>query len=275
MAKDHVTKFDAVAGGIVTVTTSDNIEDCTNAADVVAVNDVVYLNADNQVAKASATSAHRVFGIVFEITDSTHCRVITGGLIEGFSTGMSIGDDYFLAENGALHLVPDPYHHRIGFAFNATDLFLRIEKPQAVVMGSCLVTTLGGITLTTKDTWYSWTGLSPAVWADVDEDLFTHADGVLTHIGGAHCWALCSCHIYASSTTIGPYHLGISHNGDDPDLYSTMRLAGTANSFTMQRAIYVAEGDTLELMMQKPGVDGCWVQVNTGSWFSAVGLNLK
>ncbi len=268
MAKDKVVHI--TDGGLSQRTTSDNIEDCTNAADAVAVNDAVYLNANNTVAKASASAGHKVFGFVFEIVDSTNCRVLTGGLLEDFDamSTMTVNDDYFLAEAGALALNPAAYRQKVGFAFNGSDLFVRIEEGQKGTQGATRVTTAGSRTTTTANTWYPIS----ATFAAMDLSQFTHEYGILTYTGSHPCWLLVTANLYGSTSTASVYNMGISVNTNDPDLYSTARLTATALSFMVQRAIYVQPNDALRVYCMRT-VDGGNVVSNVGSWLSAVKLN--
>ena len=81
-------------------TTSDDIELFSNAADSVSVNDAVFISGNGSAAKANASiELQCAIGIVFEIVDSTNCRVITSGLVSGFSTGMVAGTHYYLGVN--------------------------------------------------------------------------------------------------------------------------------------------------------------------------------
>jgi len=254
------------------------IDQCTNDTDAVAVKDAVYLVAAGKVAPASAGSGHRVFGLVCEVIDSTTCRVQTRGLFEGFSTGMTFDDNYFLGTSGALTTTAPANQQRVGIAFNATDLFLRIDKAQEVVSGAFQVTTDGSLTLTTQNTWYALDDSGSLVCTAVDSDLFTHGgtkNATLTYQGTDPCWALITVHFFGGSSQVNNYQMGISHNGAAPDLFSRMRLAGSAETYMMQRAIYVSNGDTLEINFRCPDQASGQVQTHAGTWLSAVGLNLK
>ncbi len=127
MAKDTETTL--VAGVPTLVTTSDDIEDFTNAADAVAVNDAVYVNGNGSVALAINTSeTQEVVGIVFEVVDSTNCRVITSGLLETFTTGMTAGDRHYLGgvagDLTSVKPTGGDVVQVVGIAYNATDLFI-------------------------------------------------------------------------------------------------------------------------------------------------------
>jgi hypothetical protein len=90
------------------VTSADNVEVLANSASAVAVNDAVYISGAGTVAKASATTtAQPVLGIVIELVSTTQCRVLTRGLVDAYSTGMTTGTAYYLSETaGALQTTP-------------------------------------------------------------------------------------------------------------------------------------------------------------------------
>jgi hypothetical protein len=91
MAKD--TEMSLVAGVPTLKTTSDNVEAFTNVTDAVSVGDAVYVSGNGSVALADNTDTSKeAVGLVFEVTDSTNCRVITGGLLPGFSERRSHDD---------------------------------------------------------------------------------------------------------------------------------------------------------------------------------------
>jgi len=246
---------------------------CTNDADAVAVNKAVRLSGADKVAPASASTADHVFGVVSEVIDSTHCRVVTMGPLADFSTGMTAGTPYFLGEAGAMSTSPGANLRLVAFAVNATDLFVRIEKPQVVALGSCHLTSAGALTLTTGGTWYGWSTSSSAVWEAVDTELFTHSSGILTYVGTEACWMQCAGHIYAGSTAASGYYVGISKNGASPDLVNTVRLAGTATTCAVQRSIYMSTDDTIELTYSRPSDLG-QVQTFATSWLTATALSL-
>jgi len=131
MAKDKIHRMTAT-GAKEVVTTSDNIEDCTNDADAVSLYEAVCLVDNGKVAPASASDREDAFGFVFEIDDSTHCRVLTHGLIENFFSGKTAHDPYYLGEAGAVSATEPAAGTAqfVGFAWNATDFFVQIHRPR-------------------------------------------------------------------------------------------------------------------------------------------------
>lgn len=128
MAKDRFLR--GVGGELQPITSADNVAPFTNAADAVALGDAVYLSGAGSVAKASATTtAQPAIGFVYEITDSTHCLVIFGGVFENFTTGMTPGDSYYLAEAaGTVQTTPvlgaTKLAQYLGKALSTTDLLV-------------------------------------------------------------------------------------------------------------------------------------------------------
>ena len=108
----------------------DNLEDCTNAADAVSVNDAVYMLASGLVAKASATDETQpCFGIVSDIIDSTTCKVQVFGTISGFDSGMTPSTVYYLSTTSRqlTSTLPSGAGNKrqpVGFAWSSTDLFV-------------------------------------------------------------------------------------------------------------------------------------------------------
>jgi len=141
MAKDTEVR---IIGGVPTsVTTADNIEGWINSSGAVAVNDAVYLSGASTVAKASAADGTQpCVGIVFEVVDATHCRVLTHGLIESFSTGMTAGTRYYLSAASAGALVTTPPSttgnsvQYIGYATSATDFLVEPDATPWVKVAS-------------------------------------------------------------------------------------------------------------------------------------------
>jgi len=131
MAKDKVMAPRSSGGGTQR-TTSDNIESCTNDTDAVSLYDAVCLVDNDKVAPASASDREDAFGFVFEVTDSTHCRVITHGLLFGFFSGKTAHDPYYLGEAGAVSdtEATEGTAQFVGFAWNATDFFVQIQRPR-------------------------------------------------------------------------------------------------------------------------------------------------
>lgn len=136
MAKDTVMSL--VDGLPTGKTTSDNIEDWPYVG-TLAVNDAVYVVADGTVARASAKDAtQECVGLVFEILDSTHCRVLTHGVIGNFGVKMVYRTWHYLSViSGTLTtLKPSGTGNEVqpvGFAVNSTDLFVRIRKGERQV----------------------------------------------------------------------------------------------------------------------------------------------
>lgn len=116
------------------VTSADNVEVLANSSGEVAVKDVVYLSAAGTVAKASATTtAQPAFGIVIELVDATHCRVLTRGVVDSFSTGMTAGTAYYLSEtSGTLQTTPvlgsGKLTQYVGFAVSTTALMVEPQN---------------------------------------------------------------------------------------------------------------------------------------------------
>ena len=116
------------------VTSADNVEVLANSSSAVAVNDVVYLSASGTVAKASATTTSQpALGVVIELVDATHCRVLTRGVVDAFSTGMTAGTAYYLSEtSGALQTSPvlgsGKLSQYVGFAASATALMVEPQN---------------------------------------------------------------------------------------------------------------------------------------------------
>jgi len=82
MSKDIQVEYED--GHLQRKTTSDDIELFSNAADALSVNDAVYIAANGTVSKAIAYYPKAcAIGLVFEVVDSTSCRVITSGLVSG------------------------------------------------------------------------------------------------------------------------------------------------------------------------------------------------
>jgi len=126
VAKD---KRIVIESGVPTLqTTSDNIEDFTNDASAVAVGDAVYVSAADKVAKAANSSAaQECVGLVFEIVDTTNCRVLTQGRIISWSTGMTPGDRYYLDSTAGALTTSKPsaaVQQVVGIALSATDLYI-------------------------------------------------------------------------------------------------------------------------------------------------------
>lgn len=127
-------------GKAISVTISDNVESFTTGVDAVAVGDAVYLSAASTVTKASATTtAQPALGFVYEIVDSTHCLVITGGVFFDFTTGMTPGQAYYLAESaGTIQTTPvlgaTKLAQYLGVAVSATDL--QVEPQQMNLSGT-------------------------------------------------------------------------------------------------------------------------------------------
>ena len=122
-------ELNVISGVPTLVTTSDNIEDCTNDADAVAVGDAVYLSAAGKVSKAANTvTAQECFGLVFEVTDSTNCRVITQGRIIDWGAGLTTGTRYYLHSTAGALTTTKPttaaVQQVVGIAFSATDLYV-------------------------------------------------------------------------------------------------------------------------------------------------------
>jgi len=141
MAKD--TEVRIVNGVPTSVTTADNLEGWTNESGAVAVNDAVYLSGASAVAKASAADGTQpCVGVVFEVTDATHCKVITHGLIENFSTGMTPGARYYLSASAAGALTTTPPSSTgnsvqyIGYATSGTDLLVEPDATPWVKVAS-------------------------------------------------------------------------------------------------------------------------------------------
>lgn len=111
-------------------TTSDDIESFTNSSGAVSSASAVYISGNGSVglAVASNTSQYAI-GLVFEVTDATNCRVITSGLLGGFSSGMTAGTKYYLSASTAGALTTtrptgSNYGQLVGIAYNATDLLV-------------------------------------------------------------------------------------------------------------------------------------------------------
>ena len=130
MAADTV--FRTVNGVLTKVPTSDNMEYCSNDASVVAVNDIVCLTGDGDVGPASASAREVAFGVVTKLDGSTNCYVQTHGLIEGFFSGKTAHDPFYLGEAGAVSATEAAAGTAqfVGFAWNATDFFVQIQRPR-------------------------------------------------------------------------------------------------------------------------------------------------
>lgn len=127
-----------IVNGVGTITiTADNVETYSNAADAVSVNDAVALSASSTVARASASSFDTAIGLVLKVMNSTSCIIITHGVIEGFSTGMSVGDLYYLDEAGALSSsLPTGRRQIMGYAVSGTDLMVMPHLPETELHGN-------------------------------------------------------------------------------------------------------------------------------------------
>lgn len=173
-------------GKAISVTISDNVESFTTGVDAVAVGDAVYLSAASTVAKASATTtAQPAIGFVYEIVDSTHCLVITGGVFFDFAVGMTPGQAYYLAESaGAVQTTPvlgaTKLAQYLGLAVSATDL--QVEPQQMNLSG----TSAGKLVA------LDYAGKLPAVDGSQLTNLMTFAVHQVTHglsIGDAIRWS--------------------------------------------------------------------------------------
>ena len=115
---------------LVRVTSADNVETLSNSSGAVAVGDAVYLSAANTVAKASAsTTGQPVYGLVYEVVNSTACVVITRGVFPSWSTGRTPGQAYYLAEaSGTLQTTPvlgsGKLAQDVGAAVSTSDLWV-------------------------------------------------------------------------------------------------------------------------------------------------------
>lgn len=127
MAKDMVMRL--VNGSPSSVATADNIEDWTNAVSAVALGDAVYITGTGTVAKALAdgTITSRVIGLVWAITDTTHCRVLTHGQFESYSTGMTLGSIYYLSASGAGTLSLTSSANPVAIAVSTTDVYVCVS----------------------------------------------------------------------------------------------------------------------------------------------------
>jgi hypothetical protein len=102
----------------------------SNTSNAVSANDAVYISSNGTVSKALASDLRTcAIGVVSEVASSTSCRVLTSGLLYGFSSGMVAGDHYYLSPSTAGGLTTtgagDPYIRQlIGVAQNATDLLV-------------------------------------------------------------------------------------------------------------------------------------------------------
>ena len=138
MAKDKF--LQGVGGELRPITSADNVAPFTNASGAVSVGQAVYLSGAGAVAPASATTTGQpAIGFVYEVTDLTHCVVIFGGVFESFTTGMTPGDSYYLAEAaGTVQTTPvlgaTKLAQYLGKAISATDL--RVEPEQMALVGT-------------------------------------------------------------------------------------------------------------------------------------------
>jgi hypothetical protein len=174
MAQD--TEMRLVNGIPRSYTTADNVESFTNDASAVAVGDAVYISAAGKVSKASnATAAQECFGLVFEVTDSTNCRVITRGILDDVLTGATANTRYYLGATAGTLVTSKPSGTAViqvvGIAYNATDL---IVCPQVGV-------TENPLAAASLDDVYSNSGSSPTITID---------DGPITLAGAASVYGL-------------------------------------------------------------------------------------
>lgn len=124
MAKDTTTR---IVNGVPTlVTTSDNIEDFQNLADSVVVGSAVMISGENEVSPADQANGDIAIGLVFEVTSTTTCRVITHGQFDGYPAVLVPGSVYFLGESGGLLGVAPQSgtQQMIGFAVSTSGLFV-------------------------------------------------------------------------------------------------------------------------------------------------------
>lgn len=115
---------------VVSQTSPEDMGIFSNAQNAVSINDAVYISSNGTVSKALASSSRTcAIGVVSEIISSTSCRVLTSGIIHGFSSGMTAGDYHYLSPTSAGGLTTTkpgtPYIRQIvGVASNSTDLLV-------------------------------------------------------------------------------------------------------------------------------------------------------
>lgn len=116
------------------VTSADNVEAFSNGSGAVAIKDLVYLWSAGSVAKASATTTGQpAIGVVYEIVDATHCLVLTRGVFGAWTTGMTPGQAYYLAEtSGTIQTTPvlsaTKLAQYVGRAVSTTDLYFNPQN---------------------------------------------------------------------------------------------------------------------------------------------------
>lgn len=114
-------------------TAAELLSDTAVVSEAIAVGDALYPSADNEVGKADAGTIikARVIGVATTAQSTVGQSVdyISEGIAEGVLTGATAGAPYFLQDGGGIdNSVPGGNKRiiRVGFAVNATDLFVLI-----------------------------------------------------------------------------------------------------------------------------------------------------
>jgi len=115
-------------GKMVKIPDADNMEECKNPKNGVALFDSVYLCGAGMVARASHSQGHNGIGFVVHLINATTCFIVTRGRIPKFGTALIPGYIYYLGENGKItHKRPTEGNVQVvGFAWTETDFYVSI-----------------------------------------------------------------------------------------------------------------------------------------------------
>ena len=112
-------------------TAAELLSDTAIVSEAIAVGDALYPSADDEVGKADAgvNAKTHVIGVATtaQSTVGQNVDYVSEGIAEGVLTGATFGTPYFLQDGGGIGTsVPGGNKRiiRVGFAVNATDLFV-------------------------------------------------------------------------------------------------------------------------------------------------------
>jgi len=115
-------------GKMVKVPDADNMEECRNPKNGVALYDAVYLSGPGEVNRAYHSQGHNAIGFVVHIKNSTTCFIVTRGRVPDFGKGLTPGHIYYLGERGKITNVRpiEGNVQVVGFAWTDTDFYVSI-----------------------------------------------------------------------------------------------------------------------------------------------------